>query len=260
MFYKEISIVSPDFQEQSYILLQNCVDMLENAASSFAECISKPIYDSEPIPHYLFKDPDQKTYVVLRCVRIASGFNASLKLLKYGYAQEVGVILRSILEFIHDMDFVFEGFINKDSEEKIQSMIDTYFSEKYKNTRQLLEETKKQSSIPRKKIYASIGRMYGRDNPHRYRQIAKALEEGYSGYVHGGYHQTMEMWDQKRMCYEMKGQPYRIMQWLNYMSLIVHPALNIFSAVSHGFGLNQHMIELDKKRIELESSPVYNWK
>lgn len=142
-------------REQSYILLQSCVDMLENATDHFIECISKPIYDSVPKPHYVFKNPDQKTYVVLRCVRITSGFNASLMLLKCGYTQEVGVLLRTILEFIHDIDFVFEEFTNKDRKETIQSVVKNYFSEGYKNTQQLLSETKKRSSIPRKKIYSS---------------------------------------------------------------------------------------------------------
>ena len=114
--------------------------------------------------------------------------------------------------------------------------------------------------MPRKKVYASIGRMYDHDNPHRTRQIVKALEDVYSGYVHGNYHQIMEMWNQERMCYEMKGQPYRIMQWLNYMSLIIYPALNVFSTVSSAFGLNQFMNDLINKRIELESSSVYNRK
>ena len=249
------------YQTELFHQLSVCIDLLESAASVFARNIPRPRYVQYPRDHFEYDKPDVRIYAVLRCVRIVSDFRAVEVLLNLGHVQQVGVLLRTILEFTHDLDFVVEGsFVNPESRKRVNEMVSRFFAERFRDTKELLEEANKEPTTPRKKIYAAIGRLLGFGNPHRPRQIAKALEDVYSGYVHGNYYHIMELYNESTQKYEMSGQRVRFHEWLQYVALCIHPVFNVFSIVASALGLTQLEQELINKRKDLEVSPLYQRK
>ncbi len=96
-------------QEDNIKVLEGCIESLEQAAIAFCKGMSD-IYSDELSRSYKFEQHRMAEYVCLHCLRIISGFNASMSLIKQGYFQEVGVICRSILEFSNNLYPVFETF------------------------------------------------------------------------------------------------------------------------------------------------------
>lgn len=244
-------------QRESFHQLNSCIDLLESAASVFVTKILGPHYVQTPGGHFEYEKPDVRTLGVLRCVRIVSDFRATMALLERGHVQQVGVILRTILEFSHDLDFIVEGFINPESIQRINEMVSQFFSERFPDAKQLMEQTGKEPTTPRKKIYAAIGRLLGLENPHRYRQIAKIMEDTYSGYVHGNYYYIMELYNGTLHKFEMGGQPLRIRDRLHNVALTIHHVLNQFSTIALAFDLKHLEQDLISKRKELETSRLY---
>jgi hypothetical protein len=73
--------------------------------------------------------------------------------------------------------------------------------------------------------------------PHSARQIAKGLEELYSGFVHGAYAWIMELYDPYAGAFAMDGMHGRIEEWMGCVSLNLHHSLNSFSSIAHALRL-----------------------
>jgi len=241
----------------SFHFLDSCANLLNSATVTFTKYIEMPTFSPEDGGKFRFKKPAIREYAVLQCIRIVSGLRAILHLLSKGYFQEVGVIARRLVEFLHNLDFVLEGFINAESVPQIKERVRQYFSECTRTTEELMNAPKKRSAFPRKKVYVAIGRLLGGNNPHRFRQIAKALEDVYSGYVHGNYPHIMEMYNGAKLEFTTSGATQKIPEWLHYTTLIVHPILNQFSTIASAFNLDELEIMLIKKRETLEAIPLY---
>jgi hypothetical protein len=243
---------------ESFRYLYECVDVLDNAATVFAAMLPLPVYTSEMGGAFRLIQRDEKTFSLLRCIRIVSGLRAELGLIEQGFCQEAGVIHRTILEFSHDLDFVVDGLINPESKSRMQERMAKYFVESPPAPEDFMSRPKKSHSFLREKVYAAVLRLLGGNNPYRIRQIAKTLEEVYSGYVHGNYRHVMEMYNGAEKGFKTKGTPGRIPEWVQNVALIVQPVLNQFSTIASAFGLNELMNQLKKKSDELEAHPIYS--
>jgi len=241
----------------SFAFLDSCADLLDRATSAFTRLIDNPKLTVEAGPVFRFEKPDVREYAILQCIRIVSGLRATLHLLAKGYFQEAGVIARTLLEFSHNLNFIHEGFVNKERVPRINKRIQQYFSEHTRTAEERMAKSKKGATFIRKKVYAAIGRMLGKDNPYRFQQIAKVLEDAYSGYVHGNYINIMEMYNGGKQRFETSGVLPRTTEWLHYIALIVHPILNQFSTIAIAFNLKELESILIKKRKDLETSPLY---
>jgi hypothetical protein len=245
----------------AFQLLTECVDLLELAASSFSGMIKPPVYVARPDEHFEYENPDEKTFAILRCVRIASDFRAVMILLEHGHVQQVGVLMRGIVEFNMDLDVVIGPYLVPETKNDVDQRIAEYFSEPSWNFRRILEDPKKRATTPRRKTYALIAKVLGESvepaNPYQVRQTVKALEEGYSGYVHGAYEHIMELYDPYDRRFAIRGIPERIWEWMGYIALNLHQSLNCFAAIASFFGLKDLSKTIFEKRRELEVSRAY---
>ncbi len=238
-------------------LIEQNILVLEHSAAIFVEQLPSPIYIDKPVGHFEYKNPDERTFAVLRCVRIVADLRAASHLLAAGFVQQVGVLIRTTLEFSNDLDLIFEGSIQQGTPTSSTEKVERFFSEVFPNIANLVNETKKAPTIPRKKVYAVTGRLLGGRDPFRIQQIAKTEEDVYSGYVHGNYHHVMELYNENRKKFEMMGQPDLIHSWQHNLAPIVHHVLNQFLATACLFGLQELSKVLIKQRVELESSALY---
>jgi len=243
--------------ESKFKVLEDCADLLGKSVELFTKAIPRPEYTEVTAGYFRHKEPDERAFAVFRCVRIASGVRACLVLLRHGFIQEAGVLIRTIIEFLHDIDFAVDGLVHKEHLEGVKKRMAAFFKDDYRTVNELMKETSKAPTIPRKKIYAAIARLFGGSNPFRYRQISKVLEDAYSGYIHGNYRHVMELYEGHSGQFQTAGVMSKVPEWLRYLALSVHPALDEFSTVASAFGMPKLEEALIEQRKILEQSEAY---
>ncbi len=156
-------------ETSAFQLLDDSVSLLSEAVAQFNERLPQPNLTSTRGGQYRYDAPDDRIFALLRCVRIVSGFRAVLHLISHGHFQEAGVILRTMIEFNHDLDLVWAPLTDQDSADTVERRVNEYFlaDKEVEDGEQLIAETKKPPTMPRKKTYGAIGRSLRPDNPHR---------------------------------------------------------------------------------------------
>lgn len=243
--------------DTKFKMLEDCATLLKNAVTIFTKVIPVPEYTETVAGHFRHREGDERIFVVLRCVRITSAVYSCLILLRHGFIQETGVLIRTIIEFTHDIDFVVDGLVHKEHVLGVKERMKTFFEDDYHTENEWMKETSKALTTPRKKIYAASARLFGGSNLFRDRQISKTLEDAYSGYVHGNYPHIMELYDGDHKQFQTTGIISRVPEWLELLAHSVHPVLNVFAAVAIAFGMPSLEKALIEHRKVLEESEIY---
>ena len=220
----------------------------------------RPEFVKEPgLERFRFRQPSPRLFQVLKCVRVVSGFRACQCLLEKGYVQEIGVLLRTILEFLNDIDFIEEGIRQGQLTSTQQEMLDLFFEHDLQNSDELMKDHSKRPTIARKKVYPAIAKSLNPGNPDRMQRILKTLEDSYSGYVHGSYPHIMELYEGGTWQFRTDGMidTPLVLTFFGVIARCSHSALNLFSELAHSGNLNELAIKLTNQRIKLETSPVY---
>lgn len=234
--------------------LRKCIALLEEAVVLFNKRIHQPNWDGR---HFRYKDPNPYTFLVLKMARMVTGFYSALLLTQKGLFEDAGAVHRVIIECSHDIDFVMEGLTQDPFPEDKQKLVDNFFQNDNLTPEQMLSTMRKQPTIPRKKIYPTVGRFLSPENPDRPQRIVKVIEELFSGYVHAAYPHVMEMYEGKGKEFQMRGIEALIPEWIKQLALRIHPALNQFSLFAKPLSLAKLADDLVAARKELEQSELY---
>jgi hypothetical protein len=247
-------------KEIRFSQIQECIDLMGKALKEFTGILHHPEFVNESdIMCFRYKETHSLLFQILKCVRIVSSLNAALVLLKSGYVQEVGVLIRTVYEFNHDVEFIQEGHEKGCLNDKQQKIVDLFFSAKIPAEEELLSSMKKPPAVGRKKLYSTIARDLNPENPHKIQHTLKIVEEIYSGYVHGSYPQIMELYDGRSNLFCLDGlrSTPRISDWVHYLALCVQPSLNTFIGVAQYVKLLDIAEELRLLRNNFQESEVY---
>ena len=135
----------------------------------------------------------------LKCVRCVSMLRAGIVLMKNGFYQEVGILCRCLSESFEDVLFLAAplGEDKKPSNAQIQ-LTEEFFQEEFADPSKPVASQQKRQRVPRDQVLAGIARINGGAlNPSDAKLIARLLHMGFSGYVHGAYPHTMELFEAK---------------------------------------------------------------
>lgn len=232
------------------------IALLERAVHEFNRALPQPEF-SATLKRFRYKNPTPLTFLVLKMSRIVAGLYAMLTLTKSGLFQDAGGVCRVIYECIHDIEFIMDGLTKDSFPPDKQEVVDNFFKKEISTPEAMLNTMSKSPTIPRKKIYPTVGRFLSPQNPDRPQRIVKVLEEVMSGYIHAAYSHIMEMYEGISKTFKMSGAIGRISAWTNQIALITHSALNDFSILARELNLSQLEVELISARNELEYSDVY---
>lgn len=245
--------------------LAGLISTLEKAANRFATALGKPIALPEAgKERFRYMNPDSRHIQALKAVRVVSTLNACSILLKYGLTQEMGVLFRTLHEFLTDIEFIQEAHVTGTPTSGQQEYINQFFNDDLKTTDEMMELQEKIKYVERKNVIASQARTLGQvENPEKIRRIVGALERGYSAYVHGRYPCIMELYegnlDGGSEGFRMKGMlgtdKLSAFGWT--LASFVLKALNTFSLIAHNLKMNELESELIEQRRLLEKSPAY---
>lgn len=175
----------------------------------------------------------------LKGVKIVSTLNASMVLLRHGYAQEIGALCRMIEDYCNEIFFLLlpqDG--DNYAKEQIQFLED-FFKEEFDKPTNPLESTQKRSNVPIRKIHATFGKLAKNEiNPSDVQELLRTTHQAFSGYVHGAYPHIMEMFGSPHPHLNgMLGTP-RVDEWRGQLIGYVHKALMVSVFVVKKLGLN----------------------
>lgn len=196
----------------------------------------------------------------LKCLRGLSSLNAALALLKSGFVQEVGVLCRCVDEFCQDVLFLAEplgddGEYNADQKQHLQE----YSQEEFVDGSSLPKNAPRKR-VSRDKIRAGIARMKEHPiNPSDGNQFQRILDKTISGYVHGAYVHTMEMYGGSTLegcdfhLTGMCGTP-RVSEWTQYLSNYVYRLATALEVVARRCNDHETVSRLVESRQAFENA------
>jgi hypothetical protein len=258
--------MSENNYENSVDIMYDAIKLLENAINKMQVKIGAPLFlPEEGKPRYRYGEKSAVIIQLLKAVRIVSGLNASMVLLEKGFIQEIGVLIRTIKEFMTDIDFLQEGIDNGKFNKQQEKFIKDFFEKDLQTPEELMAE--KQSYVPRRKKRASLARIYEKyDNFNRIREIYQAIDLGFDGYIHGYYPHIMELYEGSyngtSEGFVLDGTTLSIRKesWRQQISIDIHGALNIINLIAKNLGLTKLADELQDKRKNFENSLAFNKK
>jgi hypothetical protein len=191
----------------------------------------------------------------LKCVRAVSSLNAALVLLKHGYVQEVGTLCRCIQDFYEEVLFLATSLGEKEPSADQRRLVEEFYQEEFDQPADPLVSTQKRDRVPRPKIQAGIARIQGQPvNPSDAKTLHRTIQQVFSGYVHGAYVHTMEMYGGNPPKYHtngMLGTP-RIHEWEGQLVSYVYRTINAVEFVAKRVGANTSIENLRKLREAFE--------
>jgi len=239
-------------------LIQEAIRVLEAGLERMVVRIGLPIYISETDrQRFEYAGQDPRVLQVLKSVRVVSGLNAGVVLLRNGYTTELGVLFRTIDDAIDEIVFVEDGIENEETSDH-RRFIEQFYTFETRTGEEMVANTTQPAQVSRRSIQAAQGRILNPDNPHRMRQLSRAVDNVYSGFVHNSYQSAMELYEggDERFCVRgMWGTP-RIPVYRKELATYTHRALNTIGEVAFHLGLEDVFRTLRQRRREFEASPA----
>src|SRR5438445_7999092 len=219
-------------------LIKEAIRELEAALSRLVVKVGPPIYIVEADkPRFRYATPDPIKLMVLKAVRVVSGLNAATVLLEAGYVVEMGVLFRTIDDYVDEILFIGEVVETRTATTPQKSFIEAFFEDDTRTTTELLQDPPRRRRVERKKIHASQDRVLGRFVPQRpglVRRMARAIDDVYSGVVHGSLTSIMELYeggDRERFRVHGMLDTPRIRTYRIELAHYTHRALNTLGVI-----------------------------
>jgi hypothetical protein len=144
---------------------------------------------------FRYESPDFRHFCLLRCCRIVSALNASIGLARLGYTQEIGVLLRTVLEYTSQVEYVL---INRNADGdptgKAALFVSSFFGD---DRRTGPKKDGKRAKLRQEDVHDAIGANLDELNEAAGRRPASELMSHvylvFSNYVYGRYPETMDL-------------------------------------------------------------------
>lgn len=139
-------------------------------------------------------ETNERTLVVTKLVRAASGLRAAMLLIDQGHTVEAVALLRTVADFATETQLISEGILEGRFTEDQTRFIAQHHDEQ-PSTPEELAASEKEHYVGRKAIAKAFKRLAeksggGGDDLLR---LAAFLNRGYDNYVHGKYESAMEL-------------------------------------------------------------------
>lgn len=211
-------------------------------------------------PQYRYSESSVYHGAFLKAVRMISGLNACLSLLEGGYYQEIMVVLRTVDDFFSDILFILENSDENKPSETQDLFIQDFYKEEFINPKNPMENVKRRSTVPRRKIWASVAKQIGQyANPSDAQKILQVTNDAFSGYVHGAYPHIMELYGGNPPRFHVNGvfESPRIKTCINQISYHLHQTILAIGVLTKSLGISPLADQVDEIRNQFEAGTDY---
>ena len=211
-------------------------------------------------PQFRYSENSVYHVAFLKAVRMVSGLNACLCMLEDGYYQEIMVVLRTIDDFFSDILFILEDSEQGKLNEYQKLFIEDFFKEEFVNPANPIKNSKRRSTVPRRKTWASVARQIGQfANPSDAQKILQVTNDAFSGFVHGAYPHIMELYGGRPPHFHVNGvvgSP-RIQTCIKQISFYLHHTILAIGILTKSLGLSELSDRIHDIRDYFESGIDY---
>lgn len=187
---------------------EEALEEIELAVHSLSNVVGKPrLLGEEGRKWWQYSEQSIDAVVLCKAVRVSSGLNAAKTLLDAGFVAEVGVLLRTVDDFVDEITFLTEAVESGAPSAAHQRFIDAFFAERIMSPEEWLEEERKEGYLAKKKIRASQARQLSKDDPDRARKVTSVIDRTLDAFVHGHYPTAMELYDGRILRFSLRGMP-----------------------------------------------------
>jgi hypothetical protein len=156
---------------------------------------------------YRFENPDYRHFCLLRSCRIVSALNASIELVRCGYVQEIGVLLRTVIEYSSQIEYIL---ISRDEQGNLIGNAATFVASFFSDNRRTSQQTNpKHVKLRQKDVHDAIGANLDEFNSGlSSRKTSDLMSHVYlvfSNYVHGRYPEIMDLFGGRPGHFHLKG-------------------------------------------------------
>lgn len=158
---------------------------------------------------FRYENPQLIEFCLLRGVRIVSALNASIELVRGGYSQEIGVILRTMIEYASQIDFMLASL---DENGKLSTKATRFLTDFFADDQR--PAAGKRFKLPQKEVHDIVGKRLddaaaaaGMDVKQR-KAATDLLSNIYlvfSNYIHGRYPESMDLYGGRPGSFHMYG-------------------------------------------------------
>lgn len=239
-----------------------CINRLGVAIRAIEDSlVPKPVFtDVSGQRQYRYEQHTAYHVAFLKGVRVVSGLNACLFLLKGGFVQEAMMIVRTLDDFLNEMFFILENAESGALDSHQNKFIEDFFREEFNNPKNpFLNETRRET-VPKKKIWASVARQMGTHiNSSDLQKMFQVINDALSGYVHGAYPHIMEMYAGNPPKFHMEGMHAapRIRMCIGKIQDYTHRAITAFEYLAKSLGSEELSENLHKTREYFEKQTEY---
>jgi len=157
---------------------------------------------------FRYLKPTYKHFILLRSCRMVSALNASISLARAGYVQEIGVVLRTAIEYYTQIEYVL--LHRDDAGEptgKAARFIVSFFED---NRRTAALSSKKPFKLNQADVHDAVGKNLDEFGPEETgrKPATELLSHVYivfSNYVHGRYPESMDLFGGRPGHYHLGG-------------------------------------------------------
>lgn len=142
---------------------------------------------------YRFVERLPQQAILLKLARVATGIQSCWLVLSAGYTQEAAALQRIVDELCSDITFLTAPLVGLPREPSHDQYLRDFFAEEYTDPSDVVGTAQKRDRVPRRKIRAYLARELNKDEPvSEVVATSEALENAYSGFVHGAGVHTMD--------------------------------------------------------------------
>jgi hypothetical protein len=242
---------------------ERCIALLARALQQFLRAEPHPISGDTGLN--VFPKCSPRIAELGKAARIVSGLHAVFVLVGARKTTEAMAMLRLINDYADEIKFLFRGQADKEWTAVYWQFLADYF----RDTPRSLEEQSRRRSEPGARGYVAR-RDINKSNRELLAGIAEIdlaayedqralLASAKNGYVHGGYGESMEMWDPITDCYEVFGMPEHHARVAgNFAVLNLVPCIVAFELMAKERRLDELAQELESQRDALMASAEYD--
>lgn len=174
---------------------------IERFVTVLAASVPKPLFYHSGQEHYGFRyaKPGVLHFCLLKAVRSISSLNAMIALARGGYTQEIGVLVRTLVECTTHIEFVLDA-VGDDGEPRsdVAKYVKDYFGDYARNSSADFKRAQVKQRIVHKYLGEALDVVAEQNGFTEGRQPAETVYTNiyltYSNYVHAKYPEVMDMY------------------------------------------------------------------
>ena len=194
---------------------------------------------------FRFKEKDIRQAMILKLAHVQSSVRAAKLLLDNGFVQEQAILQRIIDEVNDDITFLFLAVANHEITDLHKKFLNAFWEEE-------IDGEQKRTMIPRREIREYLQRSMGA----KFAEASKTVRKVYSGFVHGGYPQIMNMYGGNPLHFHSKGMlgTPRMEEHANELWNYMYRSFASHILVAKALGMEKQVKILNEHRIKLEQN------